>query len=164
MRGLDSAAAVPALAITHIRIERDRALFDIALAAQAPRYTNPALAAHVVNMRPHLPDHACVNVRSRAGECAPLFANVIEDTSLPHVLEHVAIDVLTDMALQSQGAECAATAAPSRTFVGTSEWLDEQAGTARVALSYRDDLEVLAAVNEAVRIVNACVARWQSQQ
>ncbi len=159
MQGLDPTAAAPALSITHIRIERDRALFDIMLGAGAPHYTDTDLAGLVVRMRPRLPEHACVNARSRAGECEPFFSSVIEDTSLPHLLEHVAIDVLIERSLQESEAARPSAPSPDRTFVGTSEWVDEQAGTARVALSCQDDLEVLAAVKEAVRIVNDCVAQ-----
>lgn len=41
--------------------------------------------------------------------------------------------------------------------MGVTEWVDREAGIARVQLSYRDDLEVLQALRDAVAFVNAAL-------
>jgi hypothetical protein len=91
-------------------------------------------------MRPNLARHACVNTVGRT------FGDVIDDTPLPHLLEHVVIDMLVE--------SCAETHA---THVGTSVWLDEPTGLASVQVSMQDDLAVLAAFNQAVAFVNELV-------
>ena len=42
--------------------------------------------------------------------------------------------------------------------MGTSEWLDRKAGTARVEVSYADDLAALAAFKEAEEFLNNMTA------
>ena len=62
---------------------------------------------------------------------------------MPHVLEHLAIELQTR-----------ATEDPRATFVGTTEWVDEAAGVARVQVSYLDDLQALRSLSEALDILN----------
>ena len=47
-----------------------------------------------------------------------------------------------------------ATDNPQATFVGTTEWVDEAAGIARVQVSYLDDLQALRSLSEALDILN----------
>ena len=103
--------------------------------------TSPKLAAFVTNQYPDLPLHACVN------DVGTAFGSVIEKTSIPHMLEHLVVDI--------QAHE---TDTPrAETFVGTSEWIDEEAGKARVEASFRDDLQALRAFNKAVEFLNTAV-------
>ena len=111
---------------------------DVALAAQAPRTTDPVLAARVCASFPNLPRHACVN---GAGDT---FGAVMEATSLPHLLEHLVID------LQTQ-------ASPDTAYVGITRWTDENAGRAHIEVSFTDDLVALRAFRDAARFLNEAV-------
>ena len=135
--------------ITHIRIDVDRVTFEIVIHPQAPARTTPELAQRAVELRPNLAQHACVNSASRAGRTQPTFGSVIDDTPLPHLLEHLAIDVLIEQAGDEYGSE--------PTFVGTSEWIDRAARTAQIQLSCPDDLLVLRAFSDALQLLNTIV-------
>lgn len=116
---------------------------DVALAAQAPRTTDPVLAARVCASFPDLPRHACVN---GAGDT---FGAVMEATSLPHLLEHLVID------LQTQAAP--PDASPDTAYVGITRWTDENAGRAHIEVSFTDDLVALRAFRDATRFLNEAV-------
>ena len=93
--------------------------------------TTPALAALAQEEFPHLPAHACVNDRG------PTFAAVMAATSVPHLLEHMVIDL--QVAHEPEDS--------SHTFAGHTEGADRAAGEAAVTVSFRDDacaLEALA--------------------
>lgn len=53
----------------------------------APRVSTPQLAARLCERFPTLPSHACVN------DVGETFGCVMGETSLPHVLEHLVIDL-----------------------------------------------------------------------
>ena len=123
-----------------ITVRTGRLVCDVSVPNDRHRATTPRLAAFVQQTYPDLPHHACVN-----GE-GPAFGAVIEHTSTPHLLEHLVISEQTRLA--ANGDE---------TFVGTTEWIDEQAGQARIEVSFRDDLDALRAFNEATRFLNTAV-------
>lgn len=111
---------------------------NVRVSAGFPRSTDAALARSLLAARPTLALHSCVNPQG------PTFSSVIASTSLPHVLEHAIIDeqvrdpsTLTDVL-----------------FVGTTEWLDERAGLARVEVNFADDLVALRALRNALAFVN----------
>ena len=108
--------------------------------AGAPRITSPELMGRVLAAFPTVAEHACVNERG------PTFAAVMNRTPLPHLLEHLVVD------LQVR-AESKASA-QGRAIVGTSEWLDEPAGIARIDVSFADDLVALRAMSDAVAFLN----------
>ena len=85
-----------------------------------------------------MPYHDCVNAKGKT------FSAVMAGTSVPHLIEHIAIDIQTRNADNSDAS-----------FVGTTEWLDESKGRARIQLSFEDDIEALKAFNEAVRIAES---------
>ena len=116
---------------------------DVALAAQAPRTTDPVLAARVCASFPNLPRHACVN---GAGDT---FGAVMEATSLPHLLEHLVTD------LQTQAAP--PDASPDTAYVGITRWTDENAGRAHIEVRFTDDLVALRAFRDAARFLNEAV-------
>ena len=116
---------------------------DVVFAAQAPRTTDPVLAARVCASFPTLPRHACVN---GAGDT---FGAVMEATSLPHLLEHLVID------LQTQAAP--PDASPDTAYVGITRWTDENAGRAHIEVSFTDDLVALRAFRDATRFLNEAV-------
>ena len=116
---------------------------DVVFAAQAPRTTDPVLAARVCASFPNLPRHACV---IGAGDT---FGAVMEATSLPHLLEHLVID------LQTQAAP--PDASPDTAYVGITRWTDENAGRAHIEVSFTDDLVALRAFRDAARFLNEAV-------
>ncbi|OUO91130.1 hypothetical protein B5F40_04760 [Gordonibacter sp. An230] len=131
----------PALAIERLTVRTGRLVCHVALAPDAPRLTSPALAARVCAAFPNLPHHACVN------NVGDTFAAVMDCTPLPHLLEHLVVD------LQAQ----AASPSSDDVFVGVTEWTDEEAGRARVEVSFTDDLIALRAFRDAVDFLNAVV-------
>lgn len=116
---------------------------DVVLAAQAPRTTDPVLAARVCASFPNLPRHACVN---GAGDT---FGAVMEATSLPHLLEHLVIDLQTQAAPPDASLDTA--------YVGITRWTDENAGRAHIEVSFTDDLVALRAFRDAARFLNEAV-------
>ena len=136
--GPDSSAAP--IQVRTITVQTGRLVCDIVIPDERFRRTTPGLAAFAAERFPDLPHHACVNAKGTA------FGDVMEHTSTAHLLEHLAISLQTRAAAQAADS-----------FVGTTEWTDEQAGEARVQLSFRDDLEALRAFNEATRFLNIAV-------
>lgn len=134
------AAAEDPILVRTITVRTGRLVCVVEIPDERYRRTTPRLAAFVRQIYPDLPHHACVN-----GEGAT-FEAVMEHASTPHLLEHLAISE------QTRAAEDAAAA-----FVGTTEWIDEAAGEARIEISFRDDLEALRAFNEATRFLNNAV-------
>lgn len=126
-----------ALTVERITVKRDRIVCEVGVSDVQHRYTNEQLIARVCRVVPHLPGHTCKNAQGLT------FSAVMNQTSLPHLLEHMVI------ALQAKDASDAA-----KIFVGTTEWLDEQAGLARVEVSFTDDLDALRAFRVAVQILN----------
>ena len=120
------------LRLYSMTVKPGRLICVVRIAAKRYRYSNPDLAAFVQRQFPDLPHHACVNGKGTTFSC------VIDSTSTPHLLEHLAIS------LQTQ-----ASASADATFLGTTEWIDEAVGTARIELSFCDDLEALRAFSEA---------------
>lgn len=127
-----------ALIVEHIAVKRGRLLLNVRVGEGVPRMTDAALARRLLASRPSLAHHTCANA------LGPTFGDVISRTSLPHVLEHLIIDEQTRDARTS-----AATI-----FVGTTEWLDEAAGLARVEVNFADDLVALGALRNALSFLN----------
>ena len=110
----------------------------VRLAPGAPRRTDAALAARAAAAFPDLPRHACVNDRGST------FSAVMDDTPLPHLLEHLVISLmLRDDATPAHAVH-----------VGTTEWLNEAEGLARVEVTYTDDLVALRALRDATAFLN----------
>lgn len=130
-------ASQDALSIERITVGDGRIRCRVKLSAQTQRYTDPVLMATVLAFYPTLAQHACKN------DHGPTFASVMDHTSLPHLLEHLVIDVQTAHATD-----------PSAAFVGFTQWLDESAGIACVEVSFTDDLDALQAFTLATRFLN----------
>lgn len=131
-----------ALTVESMVVGRGRLSCDVRLAPGAPRWTTPDLVRRVLRDFPDLVRHACVN-----GE-GDVFGAVIDRTPLPHLLEHLVIDL-----------QIRASSDDAALFAGTTEWLDEEIGTARVQVSFTDDLVALRAFRDATRFLNGCVLR-----
>ncbi len=124
-------------------------------------YTTPELAKQALEQRPSLAHHTCIN------EKGPTFAAVVEHTPLPHLFEHVIVDILSQESMDYAESGETASVFPkdesvenpsSGLVVGTSEWLDRKVGTARVEVSYQDDLVALAAFKSAEEFLNNMTA------
>lgn len=138
--------------------------------AAAPRVTSASLMRRVLPAFPMLPQHACVNERGTT------FAAVMDCTPLPHLLEHLVVDlqVRTQVAQHARVGTTSRSVAPTasrtdayagsaaqaeptlreRPIVGTSEWADERAGLARIDVSFADDQVALRAFRDAVAFLN----------
>lgn len=127
--------------IEHIAVLADRLAVTVALAPGAPRITTPAVAARASARFPNLVRHACVN------EVGDTFGAVIQHTSLPHLLEHLVIDLQTHAMPPNSPA----------VFVGTTVWVDQKAGRARIEVSFTDDLVALRAFRDALDFLNDVV-------
>lgn len=144
--------------LSHLRIERivvkrGRMVCHLRLADGAPRESTPEVARRLAQRLPTLARHACVNERGTT------FGAVMAHTPLPHVLEHLVIDlqVRAEAASSEVAASPDARAASAAPYVGTSEWVDEDAGEARVEVSFTDDVVALRAFRDAARILNDAV-------
>lgn len=138
--------------------------------AGAPRVTSASLMRRVLPAFPMLPQHACVNERGTT------FAAVMDCTPLPHLLEHLVVDlqVRTQVVQHARVGTTSRSVAPTasrtgayaglaaqaeptpreRPIVGTSEWADERAGLARIDVSFADDQVALRAFRDAVAFLN----------
>lgn len=123
-----------------ITVRTGRMVFEVEIENPAYRNTTPKLAAFVSGQFPDLPHHACVNDKGHT------FGDVIESTSVPHLLEHLIISnqvrnhVMGDLL-----------------FMGTTEWVNEEAGIACIEIGFKDDLAALRAFNEATLFLNMAV-------
>lgn len=141
-----------ALSVERVAFERDRMVMLVRVPSASASRLGPDRAARLLRARPLLARHACLNA-----EGAP-FGAILARTSLPHVLEHLVID------LQAEADEHLRAAAfgvcsdrSAATFVGTTEWLNEREGLARVAVNFTDDLIALAALKSALALMEGMV-------
>lgn len=114
---------------------------DVVVDPRAPRLTNPLLAARLCATFPDLPRHACVN------DEGDTFAAVMGHTSLPHMLEHLVVDL--QLRAESLDSEMV--------FVGTTEWTDSFSGRARIEVNFTDDMVALRCFRDAVAFLNEAV-------
>lgn len=131
----------PRLAVERVTFERDRMVLLVRVPEGPAASLGDDGAARLLAVRPSLASHVCLNA-----EGAP-FGGILSRTSLPHVLEHLVID------LQAQDPACAADV----TFVGTTEWLAARDGLARVTVAYTDDLIALGALKAALALMEGTV-------
>lgn len=133
------------VSVERIAVKRDRISILVRMGASFPRYVSDGLAQEAARAFPGLTEHACIN------DCGPRFGDVIAGTSVPHLLEHLIIHgQVFDSATPSNVA-----------LVGTTEWLDEANGLARIEVNYADDLVALSALKEALAFLNERMADWQ---
>ena len=125
------------ITIVSMTVKTGRLACVVSVPNERYRHTTPRLTAFVEGQYPELPHHACVNERGKT------FGSIMESTSTPHLLEHVAITIQTRAATGS-----------TTSFVGTTEWVDEATGEALVEISFHDDLEAIRAFTEATRFLN----------
>lgn len=143
--------------IVRLEVMRGHLTCIIELAAGAPRTTSNALVERILRDFPNLPRHACVNEHGRT------FGDVMARTPMPHLIEHMIIDLqVREMASAAPAKSAPAAPAPAAPadvpLVGTSEWIDEAAGLARIDVSFADDQVALRALRDAVAALNDALA------
>ncbi len=141
------------LQIEHFTVHPDRIACEIKLGFETPHYTTPELIARIGETFPDIAHHACVNDEGET------FAAVMDHTALPHLLEHLVISLQVRAAAQAreqenQDASMTSGSYSDFVFVGTTEWIDEAAGRARVEVSFIDDLMALRAFREAIAFLS----------
>lgn len=136
-------ALTKSISATKIVVQDGRLVCEVVIPDPARRYCTPRLASRVRTAFPDIVKHACVNGVSDK------FVTVMDSTSVPHLLEHLMIDIQ----VHDDRAEADAS------FVGATEWLDESAGTALVQVSFVDDLCALQALSKALDFLNAELLR-----
>ena len=129
-----------ALELLSLTVQADRVVARLRVGQSRFRRMTPLRAKYLAEKFPTLAIHACVNGRGDT------FGAVMEHTSVPHMFEHLVIELQTR-----------ASGGSDAVFVGTSEWEDEAAGIARVQVSFTDDLQALRAFKDATRILNIAV-------
>lgn len=129
------------LRIESLTVQPGRIVSEV-IVDSSRRYTTPQLADTLLEEYPTLASHACVN------DAGDTFGCVIEHTSVPHLLEHLVIDLQA----RSGGRQ-------NDTFVGTTEWIDEAAGRATVQVSFTDDLVALRAFRDASEKIAAAMLK-----
>ena len=134
----EAASETPRIILESLRVEADRIIAMVRVGDVRRANTDAECARDIIRFRPDLPMHACVN------GVGPTFGAVVEDTPLPHLLEHVVVDLQVE-----------ACPDPDFVFTGVTRWVDRRAGRARVEVSYADDLVALAAFRDAVNLINA---------
>lgn len=162
--------AVVPIRVARMEVHRGHLVCLVSFAG-APRVTSAGLMQRVLPAFPMLPQHACVNERGTT------FAAVMDCTPLPHLLEHLVVDLQVRSQVAQQHARegvasCGVARTASRTgayagsaaqagpiprerpIVGTSEWVDERAGVARIDVSFADDQVALRAFRDAVAFLN----------
>lgn len=126
--------------IESITVKNDRIVCVVCVEKSYAAYTDKELMDRVLSQFPRLGEHTCKNAVGNT------FASVMYNTSIPHLFEHLVIDIQVRDSAQS-----------SKTFVGTTEWLDEMKQQAQVEVSFTDDLDALRAFCEAKQILNAAM-------
>ena len=140
--GVDCAPEVP-IRLVSVAVKRGRLVCELVIPDERKRFSTPELASYVEINYPDIAEHACVN------ESGKRFGAVMRHTSIAHLLEHIAID---EQVRDSENDDAF--------FVGTTEWVDEQTGRARVQLSFNDDLSALEAFNKALQFLNIAVITY----
>lgn len=126
------------LSVERIRVRPDRIETTIRVGSEKYAYTNKNLIDQVLKHFPTLGVHACRNSKGR------LFSDVMNNTSTPHLLEHMVVDGQTRRAQSEE-----------RIFTGTTQWSSDDPLLASVVFSYEDDLVALEVLNQCIALLNA---------
>lgn len=114
------------------------------------RTTSPSLIEAILAQYPTLPLHVCRN------DAGPSFGAVMNQTSVPHLLEHLVIDMQTRQLAQDPAAQ---RLEESTAFTGTTQWSADDPNLAIVRVSFRDDLVALSAFKKALHLINQILDR-----
>lgn len=132
--------------VEKVLVENGRLVMDVRVGAGFPVQTTPAIARAVLQEHPTLVKHTCIN------SAGPTFGAVINNTALPHLFEHLVIDEQVKGTGEDTSAHFTAPA-KNVIFTGSTEWINKEDRTARVQVSFFDDIIALAAVTRAQAIL-----------
>lgn len=132
----------PALVLDKVKVTADRIVAQVRVTDPRFADTDAGIARRARAFFPHLPEHACVNDEGTR------FGAVMDHTDLPHLLEHLVID------LQVQRSDT------DKAFTGVTRWTDRAAGVATIEMSYSDDLVALRAFRDAVDMINERILKY----
>ena len=136
------------LTLQSVVVRPDRIIAVVRVDADASSRTTPELMEHVLRDFPDLARHACVNAKG------PLFADVMNNTSIPHLLEHLVIDLqASEFTRQAKAQPALAREVPL--LKGATRWTDEGQHVAQVQVSMFDDLVALRSLTSAVDYLNS---------
>ena len=121
--------------VERIAVKPDRISLRVRCASSA-RFVTREVAKQVGEHFPNIVHHACLN------DFGPTFGDALENTSVPHLMEHLIIELQ------------AADRFSGQPLMGTTEWVNKREGLARVEVSYKDDIVALRAVSEAQAFLN----------
>lgn len=131
--------------IDSIRVRKDRVIVEVVLEEDAALRTSPGLIEGLLRDYPFLLEHACVNEKGET------FGAVAQDTSIPHLLEHMVIEEQVRLEGYAEGAP--------RTYVGKTCWIDGREPRARIEVSYANDLIALHAFRIALERLNCAMVK-----
>ncbi|MCD8199820.1 MAG: hypothetical protein LUD25_02530 [Coriobacteriaceae bacterium] len=142
------------LSVQHITV-RNGGLDLLVEVPLSSLYVDEAVAGRVTGLLPNITKHICVNDNGER------FGDELVGTELPHLLEHVIIEI------QGQAyaaADDGSDGAQAPAFSGHTSWAAELADTRaqgiaqmRTTVTFHNDLVALAAVQEAVGLIDwAC--------
>ena len=130
------------IALERLSVLPDRIEAEVRVLDPAYRTTSPELIAQVLVQFPTIPFHTCRN------EVGPTFSAVMENTSLPHLLEHLVIDIQTRAHAEREDE------ATDPVFTGTTQRSAPLPDVAIVRVSFSDDLIALGAFKQALHFIN----------
>ena len=132
------------LKLSKIRVLPDRIELIVQLRDPESRMVSARMADACLAAYPELAFHPCKNAKG------PVFGDVLRSTSVPHLLEHLVITL--------QVRRDAAAGLPAFTYVGSTQWIDDDAAdpslNAKVSLRFRNDALALSCVKEALSFLN----------
>lgn len=130
------------IALERLSVLPDRIEAEVRVLDPAYRTTSPELIAQVLVQFPTIPFHTCRN------EVGSTFSAVMENTSLPHLLEHLVIDIQTRAHAEREDE------ATDPVFTGTTQRSATMHDVAIVHVSFYDDLIALGAFKQALHFIN----------
>lgn len=126
--------------IKSVSIDEGRLSLDVTI-DPAHLHMDPSIVKVVEEDYPLILGHACRNA------FGPTFADVIEHTSVAHLLEHLLIE--NQISSTDDGED--------HVFVGNTEWIDSAKGSAHIEVNFFDDLVALRALKESVSYLNSII-------
>ena len=123
--------------VTNIVVKKFRIICSVKL--NSIKFSNNQIKEALLIEMTNLVAHKCKNSNGKK------FKEVMASTSLAHLLEHMIIDI------QAKHT--------NEVLLGTTEWIDENSGLAKIELSYTDDLLCLSAIKDAVSLLNRIIQR-----
>ena len=138
----------PLIAIERILVRKDT-IDSLVTVLREPWVTTAAMADRIQSVFPDIASQVCIS------SAHDNFGDEIVGTELPHLLEHVAIELLV--------AEAQLCAGPEQIYTGRTYWEKgsgpgAQVQRMKVCLTYNDDFIAIAALKEALALV-----RWSEE-